>query len=201
MIKKLFVYIVGFALLVYFSGCGEIGNLIDGEEQYYYSVTSDKYSVEPFETVTLTIDEYVLTDDLYYAQIYDKDIELVKISDSQLTFMMPFIPDGERILEWVIDGVSHEIDFTIIPLEEIDNPEEIIMDYKQNVEDAFTELKSMNDKYNLELDQSNLAIIENYINDFNQNFSINYIFRSFFYNITCNVFCFFFISKKFENFF
>ncbi len=156
---------------LFFAGCGEIGNLIDGEEQYFYSVTADKYSVEPFETVTLTIDEYVLTDDLYYAQIYDKDIELVKISDSQLTFMMPFIPDGERILEWVIDGVSHEIDFTIIPLEEIDNPEEIIMDYKQNVEDAFTELKSMNDKYNLELDQSNLAIIENYIVDFNQNYS------------------------------
>ena len=171
MIKKLFVYIVGFALLVYFSGCGEIGNLIDGEEQYYYSVTSDKYSVVPFETVTITIDEYVLTDDIYYAQIYDKDIELIKISDSQVTFVMPLIPEGERILEWVIEGVTHEIDYTISALEEIDNPEEIIMDYKEDIEEAFNELKLLSQQQNSGIEPANIQVIDQLLADFNQGFS------------------------------
>ena len=85
--------------------------------------------------------------------------------------MMPYIPEGERIFEMVIEDVTHEVFFTIDPLEEIDNPEEIIMDYKENVEEAFIELKSMNEKYNLQLDPDNLSIIESYLADFNQSYT------------------------------
>lgn len=156
----------------FFYGCGEVSSLIQGDDnppQYAFYPTN--YSVTPFETVILTIEEYYFAENEYWGSIYGKDIQLIKVKDNQLTFMMPFIPEGERIFEMVIEGATHDIVFNINPLEEIDNPEEVILQYKENVVTAFDELKGMNDKYNLQLDPDNLKIIENYISDFNQSYS------------------------------
>jgi hypothetical protein len=136
-----------------------------------YALYPDNYSVSPFETVLLTIEEYSFTDNEYWGSIYGEDVLLIKVNDSQLTFMMPFIPEGERVFEMIIEDVTHDIDFNIIPLEEVENPDEIITNYKNNVASAFDELKNMNELHDLQIELENLQIIENYLNEFEANYS------------------------------
>ena len=152
--------------------CGLVGDVLDGDDNpAQYAISPDRYDVSPFETVTLTIDEYYFSEDSYYGEIYDKEVQLIKLSGTQLTFMMPFVPEGERILEFILEDVTHDIEFTIQTLEEIQNPDEVITTYKDNVIEAFDELKNMNQLYNLEIEPQNLQVIEKYISDFNNAYS------------------------------
>ncbi len=69
--------------------CGVVGDILDGDDNpAQYAISSSSYNVTPFETVTLTIDDYVFTQESYYAEIYDKELELIKISDSSTMFLV-----------------------------------------------------------------------------------------------------------------
>lgn len=163
-----FNLILALGLSIIFSGCGINNDVLDGNDiTPQYAISVDNYNVSPFEMVTLTIDEYIFTEDAYYGEIYDKEVHLIKISDTQLTFMMPFIPEGERLFEFIIEDVTHDIEFIILALEEIQNPEEVITTYSNKVVEAFNELKNMNQLYDLQIEPQNLQIIEKYISDFN----------------------------------
>jgi hypothetical protein len=157
---------------LFFYSCDTLSDALGGDNNPpQYALYPDNYSVTPFATVVLTIEEYSFTKNEYWGSIYGEDVLLIKINDNQLTFMMPYIPEGERVFEMIIEDVTHDIDFNIIPLEEVDNPDEVILNYKNNVADAFNELKNMNELYNLQLEPVNLQIIENYLNEFESGYS------------------------------
>ena len=148
--------------------CSTVGDLLDGDDNPdKYGISSDKYDVNPFETVILTIDEYIFTEDSYHGTIYDQEVALLKISDTQLTFMMPYIPEGNRVLEFILEDVKHDIELMILTLEEIQNPEEVITTYSNKVFEALDELRNMNQLYDLQIEPQNLQVIEKYISDFN----------------------------------
>lgn len=152
--------------------CSLVGDVLDGDDNpAQYAISSDRYNVVPFETVTLTINEYYFSEDSYYGEIYDKEVLLIKISDTQLTFMMPLVPEGERILEFILEDVKHDLTFTILTLEEIDNPDEIITTYQNNIVEAFNELKVLNQQQNTGIEPENLQVIDQLLEDFNQGFS------------------------------
>ncbi|MFK5854766.1 MAG: FISUMP domain-containing protein [Bacteroidota bacterium] len=132
------------------------------------TLSQDKTEVTPFEIVTITAADYTFSNDVYYATIADKDIELSKATDNQLMFMMPYITSGNHKLIFTIDDIEYNIEFDINSPEPINNPEEVIDSYKQNVVVAFDTLKYMNQIYNLQIESQNLQVIENYLTDFDQ---------------------------------
>ena len=160
------------AYILFFGSCGEIDNILDeNNNSYQYAISADNYTVTPFTTVTLNIEEYIFPEESYHGEIYGKDVELVKVTDTQLKFMMPYVPEGERVLEFIIEDVTHDVLFTIIALDEIENPDEIITNYRDNVIEAFEGLKTMNQQYNLDIEAQNLQVIEDYISDFNTDYA------------------------------
>ena len=132
------------------------------------TLSQDKTQVTPFEIVTITAADYTFSNDVYYATIADKDIELKKTTDNQLMYMMPYITSGNHKLVLTIDDVEYNIGFDINSPAPISNPEEVIDSYKQNVVVAFDTLKYMNQVYNLQIESQNLQVIENYLTDFDQ---------------------------------
>ncbi|NQU32430.1 MAG: hypothetical protein HQ521_04280 [Bacteroidetes bacterium] len=165
-IRNIVVITLLTSLTVFYSSCEKSNPAADNNEPL--ELTIDKTNVTPFEAITITATNYTFLNDSYSGTIADRDIELVKSSDHQLTFMMPFIESGSHSLTFNIDDVEHSFDFTISTPAIIDNPSEFILGYKNQVVIAFDSLKIWNQMYNLQIEEQNIAIIENYINQFNQ---------------------------------
>ena len=134
-------------------------------------LTADKTNVTPFEVITITTTDYIFTEEKYSALIADRNIKLIKDESNKLIFMMPSISGGNQILSFSIDGVEQNINFTITALEVVDNPSEVINNYKENIDNALDTIANLNILSGIQISEQNIQIIENYISDFEQAFT------------------------------
>lgn len=166
---KNIIIIIAVSITLSIVGCGKISDIINGDENpEQIAIYSDKYNVTPFETIRLTADDYTFSNDVYYATIADTDIELRKITDNQIMFMMPTISSGNQILTFDIDGLEYELEFIVSVLPIVPNPEEVITEYKQEISNMVDTIEYLNSISGLNVSEQNLQLIKNQLSEFEQ---------------------------------
>ena len=153
--------------------CGKINDIINGDENpEQITIYSDKFNVTPFETITLTADDYAFSEESISGSIDNNDIVLQKVSENQMVFIMPYLNNGNHILIFVIDDIEYEIEFEVTAPEPIENPNEIIDNGKQKIIAGFDNLVFLNEKYNLQISQQDMNKVVDLLSQFDQEMSL-----------------------------
>ena len=113
------------SISINYSACSTIDDLLGGEEEEGGVVSTEKYSITPFETIEITTEDIILNSSEYYGRLGGIDVTLHNI-DNNLVFIVPIVTSGENSLEFDIDNLSYGISFTIQPLPNINNPDEYL---------------------------------------------------------------------------
>ena len=128
-------------------------------------IVADKTDVAPYEIIKLTSSDFIFTADYYDAFISDYEIQLLRVDDQTLTFMMPNVPTGEQMLLLDLSGNSFEIVFNINALTEINNPDTYFNEYKTDLRNMLDTLMQL-DNQQFNAVSTNMDLAEAYMSDF-----------------------------------
>ena len=183
--KKLFTFFIFLLGIMVFNSCKEN---VDQEEDYFTNgdVTAEKTNVKTYEIINLVSHDNLA--DRYQATMGSSSVELVKTSDSTLTFFVPDIPEGEHLLKFdlarinfkviktkeisaneLITNLTQNFD-TQVSLLNTSNPEEIadvndVNQYKQEVISLFNSLKDNDKRQAVLFYEANKEIFKSFANE------------------------------------
>ncbi|MEZ5199028.1 MAG: hypothetical protein R2764_22395, partial [Bacteroidales bacterium] len=132
------------------------------------NLTPNKTNVTPFEVIAITAEDYAFEKEVYYGSIGERNIELKKDGENKLLFLMPSISGGDQLLKFIIDEENYEIQFNITALATVDNPEEVISGYKEEISSMIDDIKDLNNSSILHVAEHNIQIVEDYLTDFDE---------------------------------
>lgn len=168
--QRLFFVISALLFTSFFYSCEPINDLLNDEE-YYYSIYADKYEVQVFESVTLFIDDYNFSTDQYSAIIADKEVLLRRISNQELSFMIPYIEGGLQYMYFNFEGTDYEIEFQINSSEIIESPSAVIDEQKTQFDLVYDSLLYAQQEGILSISTQNLQTLASLKSDFEQQYT------------------------------
>ncbi len=151
------------------SSCDKANDLFGGGEEDKVDIQADKLTVTPYELVTLTAIDYEFDNQSYDGSLGDKNITLIRTSPATLAFMVPDAV-GEQSARFSLNDTEYEIAINVNKAHQISNPESLIEQRYQDVENAFDTLQHLNQMYNLQIDEQNIQVIRNYLADFEEKY-------------------------------
>ncbi len=110
----------------FFIQCSKDDDPKENEIEVSDDITADKNTVSPLEIVQLT-SKNTLQADIYEANLGNVSLKLAKVDDNTLILVVPpDIQSGKSILTFMENEKTVEIEFNVLPLELVADPESVI---------------------------------------------------------------------------
>lgn len=170
--KQFYLSLLIFFVAFLFHSCGKISEVLNNDgEEYHWLISADQYEVQVFETVVLRIEDHSFASSSYQADIGDKIVNLTKISDQELSFMMPYIEGGFQFLNFHFEDYKYEIEFQVKSFEIIDNPSSIIDEQKAQFDLVYDSVLYAQEEGILNISAQNIQTLAVLKEDFEQKYT------------------------------
>lgn len=126
---SLFAFFIATTIIL-LPGCSLIDDAFGGDDEDEVILYTQKYEINPFESVEITYENVILSADEYTGRIGGIDVRLFNI-DEKLVFIVPVLPVGETFLEFDINDFSYELAFNMLSVPQVGNPEEYVGSFIQ----------------------------------------------------------------------
>ncbi len=126
---SLFAFFIATTIIL-LPGCSLVDDAFGGDDEDEVILYTQKYEINPFESVEITYENVILSADEYTGRIGGIDVRLFNI-DEKLVFIVPVLPVGETFLEFDINDFSYELAFNMLSVPQVGNPEEYVGSFIQ----------------------------------------------------------------------
>src|SRR5690606_33070352 len=110
----------------FFIQCSKDDDPKESEVEVSDDITADKNTVSPLEIVQLTSENPLLAD-IYEANLGNVSLKLAKVDDNTLILVVPpDVQSGKSILTFMENKKTVEIEFNVLSLELVQDPESVI---------------------------------------------------------------------------
>lgn len=134
------------SLLIIFSSCEGINDMLGVDDNEEGVLSSDEYEISPFKTVEINFENVIIESKEIFGRIGGYDVTLNNI-DEKLVFLVPQMPAGPTELEFDVNNTSYSLSFDIKPSVEIPNPEEYLSKFIDEQTTAVNNNASLIDEF------------------------------------------------------